>query len=359
MPFIGEDVIFSAEFQNVVMEQLPALNPISFTPRPVTAGELPESFSLSSGEPPDPSYLGDSPYVLTGEYYDDEEGERHFQIWLWDSAEGFLIYTDELVAEDMEEARNYLPAMVEWVFSQISPVEAEEEEPAPETAMEEEGGPEEEAPAGNEEITAGPPPDDPLNRRLYLGFRAGISLGVYAISGSGDYNSTTQDFTYQAALFAAFRPLSWLSFQAEAVFTLDTLTLRSAKIVNNNYLRYSDRIQSLFLMFPLAVKFPLQYDFMLLSPYGGAYFILPLGDMAWETNNPNDEGGSYAYEVSPPLGVLGGIEVGFRLGPGLIFADLRYSIDLGTTTETDRNILAYSRSQFSLSLGYQFAFWDR
>jgi hypothetical protein len=349
MPFGGGDETLSAEFQNAVMSRLPELSP-AYIPRPVTSGDFP-GLDLPSDEPPDPSYLGDSPYVITGEYYEDEEGGRHFQIWLWDSAEGELIYTDELVAGDMEEAEEYLPALVDWIFSQIPAA-------GPEEAADQGGA----AEAGNGETAAedrgAPAAKDPLNRRLYLGLRAGFSLSSYSVTGGGDYNPMTHDFAYHAAVLAAFRPLPWLSFQAEAVFTMDTLTLRSVQPAGAAYVRYTDRARSLSLMFPLLIKFPLQYNFLLFSPYAGAYFILPLGAMAWETSNPRGGEDSYPYKVSPPLGVIGGLELGFRLGPGLIFTDLRYSADLGTT-EAEGDLLSYTRSRFALSLGYQFALFDR
>ncbi|MDR1899475.1 MAG: hypothetical protein LBQ55_05660 [Treponema sp.] len=358
MPFRGGAL--SGEFQNAVAGRLPELSP-AYTPRPLDAGDFPAGLDLPPDEPPDPSYLGDAPYVLTGEYYDDEEGERHLQLWLWNAADGSLVSTDELIAEDMAEAETYLPSLVNWIFSRIPAEEAAAEED-PEAAEGPAADPDlavgTDGKGGAAAVTEGPPADDPLNRRLYLGLRAGVSAGPYSLTGGGGYASAAQDYAYEAAFLAAWRPLAWLSVQAEAVFAMDAFTLRSAKTAGAAYLAYTDRMRAMSLMVPLLVKFPLRHNSLLFSPYAGACYILPLGDMTRETNNPEGAGGGAPWTMSPPLGVVAGLELGFRLGGGLAFTDLRYNAGLGSA-KMDGDPLAYTRSRFTLSLGYQFALFGR
>jgi hypothetical protein len=76
--------------------------------------------------------------------------------------------------------------------------------------------------------------------------------------------------------------------------------------------------------------------------------------MTRETNKPADAGGAAAVTSSLPLGAAAGLELGLRLGDGLIFADLRYNRDLGVS-KVEGNALTYTRSRYTLSLGYQFA----
>ena len=104
------------------MEGLPNYTPVS-----ISSEAQPETLRLRPDEPQDPMYLGDMPFVLTGEYYFDTEDLEHFQLWLWNSNDGSLIYTDELVAEGVDEAEGYLPALVSWVFSKIPFVVVREE----------------------------------------------------------------------------------------------------------------------------------------------------------------------------------------------------------------------------------------
>jgi hypothetical protein len=77
-----------------------------------------------------------------------------------------------------------------------------------------------------------------------------------------------------------------------------------------------------------------------------------------ETAN-HGETSSYAYSYSLPLGLLGGLSVEFPLGPGLIFADIRYSADLGDPELRDGDMDAYTRHTAALSLGYEFGLFKK
>jgi hypothetical protein len=54
---------------------------------------------------------------------------------------------------------------------------------------------------------------------------------------------------------------------------------------------------------------------------------------------------------------LGGLSGALKLGPGLIFAELRYAADLGEPEPRDAEIRAYRRSMASLTLGYELGFF--
>jgi hypothetical protein len=56
---------------------------------------------------------------------------------------------------------------------------------------------------------------------------------------------------------------------------------------------------------------------------------------------------------------LGGLSVEFPLGPGLIFADLRYAADLGDSELKGGDMEAYTRHTAALSLGYEFGFFKK
>ena len=89
-----------------------------FIPIPV---DLPDPDSMMPDEPPQSVPMpANTSYALTGEvFFDDEFEEYHYQLWLWNMVEPTLVYTDELVAENFEEADLYIPAMVEWIFSHV------------------------------------------------------------------------------------------------------------------------------------------------------------------------------------------------------------------------------------------------
>jgi hypothetical protein len=76
--------------------------------------------------------------------------------------------------------------------------------------------------------------------------------------------------------------------------------------------------------------------------------------------SPYDEVRSFSYSVFPPLGLLGGVSTGVPLGPGIIFADLRYAADLGELELKDGGeIETYRRHMLSLSIGYEFGFFRK
>jgi hypothetical protein len=359
MTFVGDDLALSAQLHDAVVDEVRGI--AGYTPQLVTLEEFPESISFPPDEPPAPSYLGATKYVLTGEFYIDMDEEmQHFQLWLWKSADGSLVYTDELMAEDMDEAMSYMPALVSWVFSRIPEernvtlVQQSPQQSDINIRLDQSGNPYEVV-------------NDPLNRWLYVGLRAGGSFRFYILPTLvKDYSSNfTQSFSYEAAVQLGFRFLSFMSVQVEAVFTQDSAPFRGPKFQLNEteirYVYYTDSYNSKSLMFPVTVKFPLEFAPYIVSPFAGAYFILPLGQMEVATTEEGKTGGSYEYAYSLQLGITFGVDLGVRLGPGILFLDLRYNGDLGNTIVQmdDGTTREYTRNMFSFSLGYELAILNK
>jgi hypothetical protein len=366
MTFVGDNLVSSAQLHDATIDEVRGID--GYNPRVVTLEQFPESVNFPPDEPPASNYLGNSRYVLTGEYYEDVEDMQHFQIWLWKSNDGSLVYTDELVAEDMEEALGYMPALVSWVFSRIP----EERVTVVERSTEAERTAEVEQ---STEAEIGTDPDgqedgdlnDPLNRRLYLGLRAGGSLRFYTLPKLvKNYSSnSTQGFTYEIGFKAEFRFLSFMSVQLEAIFTRDSAPFRAPifQMLDDEirYIYYTDTYNSLSMMFPLTVKFPLQFKPFIISPFGGVYLALPLGQMTIESSDlgPNAMGGSFEYGLTTALGFTLGADFGIRMGPGILFLDLRYSGDLGTTVIQVDSGREYKRGMLSFSIGYELAWINK
>jgi hypothetical protein len=197
------------------------------------------------------------------------------------------------------------------------------------------------------------------NRWLYLGLRAGPSLGIYI---PGDDTAFTGGDGYGASLNAAFQAaveiVPRFSVQAEAVFAWDHGSLWQYEFINNqsDLESYQHKFKTLSFQLPLLAKLNFYPGKFRVSPFLGAYAILPLGDME-KTLHGETSSRSYSYAL--PLGVLGGLSVEFPLGPGLIFADLRYSAGLGDTEMRDGDMEAYTRHTATLSLGYEFGFFNK
>jgi hypothetical protein len=197
------------------------------------------------------------------------------------------------------------------------------------------------------------------NRWLYLGLRAGPSLGIYI---PGDDTAFTGGDSYGASLNTAVQAtveiVPGFSLQGEAIFSWDHGSLWQYEFLSsdNDLTSYQHKFKTLSLQFPLLAKLNFYPGKFRVSPFLGAYAILPLGDIEAARH---DETSSHAYSYDPPLGLLGGFSVEFPLGPGLIFVDLRYSADLGSPELQDGDMETYTRHTATLSLGYEFGFFKK
>jgi hypothetical protein len=197
------------------------------------------------------------------------------------------------------------------------------------------------------------------NRWLYLGLRAGPSLGIYIPS---DDTAFTGGDSYGASLNVAFQAaveiVPLFSIQAEALFTWDHGSLWQYEFIGGDHdlTSYQLKFRAPLLQFPLLAKLNFYPGKFRISPFAGAYVILPLGKMKIDSHG---EETSYDYSYSPPLGLLGGLSVAFPLGPGQIFADIRYSADLSNPELQDGNLETYIRNTAALSLGYEFGLFKK
>jgi hypothetical protein len=194
--------------------------------------------------------------------------------------------------------------------------------------------------------------------RLYLGLRVGPSLRFYTPADDtpytgGDTHAPSLDAAFQANL----RILAFLSVQVEAVFTWDNASVwayRSASLTD----RYTRDYSSFSFQFPLLVRLDFYPGRFRVSPFLGVYYLLALGDLE---ASDSLGGGSRTvdYEVSPPVGFLGGLSGAVKFGPGMIFADLRYAADLGTFRAGDGSIEKFRRSMVSFTAGYELGFFPK
>ncbi|MDR2630829.1 MAG: PorT family protein [Spirochaetaceae bacterium] len=348
MTFVGDDFDISAQFQESVTGEVDALGGYSI--QPVSAERYPESRNFSPDQPPEPIYLGDTKYVLTGEYYVDLDDLQHFQLWLWNSNSGSLVYTDEMVFEDMEEAEGYLPPMVSWIFSHI-PVE--QRIAVVENVTERVSQRDNEAEEDSGGIL-------PYNRRFFLGVRGGGLFNSTVPQTSGDYEGgVSQGFSGEGAVLAEFRIFRFLGVQAEAVFIYDTFKAAKKTQKVLEVVRSTDTFRSMSLIFPLLIKVPLEVGRFTLSPFVGVYYAMPLGRMKIVPNDPDETSGFYTYKIDPPFGVTLGIDAGLPIGPGELFAGLRFNQNIGMTKVQNQNRMEYTRYRIGLSLGYEFLIWKR
>jgi hypothetical protein len=193
---------------------------------------------------------------------------------------------------------------------------------------------------------------------LYLGARTGPSLRMYTPSGDTPYTGgDTQGFALDTALQASVQVFPFLSFQGEVIFTWD-MSSRWAYIPGGSgeIDRYTVDYTALSLSFPVMAKMNFYPGRWRISPFTGIYIVVPLGNMEI-SNSLTDDTKSSAYKISPPVGILAGLSGALKLGPGMVFADLRYAFDFGEPKPED--IPTYQRSMISLAFGYEWAFFTK
>jgi hypothetical protein len=351
MTFAGNDEVLNAVLRDAAAKEIQGIG--KYTPRPVSGEEYPGSLNSPPDKPPAPLYLGNSRYALTGEYHTNSgEDLGHLQLWLWNSRDGSLVlYTDAWNVEDRIDALSYTSYMVSWIFSNIP----EEEQSSP-------------LKPASDRVDYTPDPQyktkkDPLNSWLYVGLRGGGSFRFYTLPEltQVNYSDAPYDFSYEASFQLAFRFLPFMSIQAEAVFTQDRAKFQGPEYHSSGgaswHIFYTDSYTSTSLLFPVTVKFPLVFDPYIISPFGGVYWALPLGKITLDSNTATRKTGEFDYDLAGRLGITAGVDLGMRLGPGILFLDARYGGDFGkiVVQMDDGTTIGYKRAMLSISIGYELA----
>jgi hypothetical protein len=355
--FVGEHVSLTRLFHDMVLSEVENLN--GFSSQRLSAEVFPEGTVLNPDFPPDPAYLGGAPYALTGEYYIDTESLYHFQLWLWNSEIGSLVYTDEMVFEDVEEVGAYMPSMITWIFSHIPQITVMERPPGEleddlSTVLKKKDF---EAESGEKEET-----NDRkrlFTGRLYLGLQGGGLFNFYKVQTFGNYESdTSQGFGGQGAALAEFSIFPFLSLRAEAVFAYETFAMINSTKVGQQMVHSTSTFTVMSLMFPFLLQVPIRLDLLTLTPFGGVYVMLPLGKVETMIQVPERTALSDSYRIEPPpIGFLAGMEIGISLGPGDVFLDLRFGRDLGMISVEGERGPRYFQDRIGLSLGYKLPVW--
>jgi hypothetical protein len=317
----GEEPEMSLRFHDGIMESVAALE--KYSPREV---EVPAGMRIPTDMPPISSLTSGARYALTGGVYPGEEaGEYYLQLWLWDMAGATMIYTDDLVYGDIDEALESLPGLVEWLFSHIH--EAVIETPAPETWR------------------------DPF---FMLGVRAGVSQRWYV--KPNEVSPGASALNPEGGVSGALRLNSLFSLQLELLLTGDNLVYRGLNLVSTPPVMENQKSTNLSLEIPLLFKMNFRAGSIRLSPLAGLYAMIPLGKTAYHSTKGEDE--SHSWSSSFPLGFAMGFEGAAQYGPGKIFTGLRYSADFGDLSIDDGRGRSYRRHIFSLYVGYEFGFFD-
>jgi hypothetical protein len=213
--------------------------------------------------------------------------------------------------------------------------------------------------AGDAAVASDADAGDNWRRRthwLYVGLRGGGAFaGRYFQASPGYYSGYSAGLGAEGGLAVELRLFRFFSLQAEGDFVYEVFDGPGRDVTGDA--RPADSYTSMSLVFPLLAKAPLDFGRFTLSLYAGAYYTLALWD-AEKKNGATGETESVAINainMDLPLGFTVGTDLGFVLGPGELFADLRYGRDLGATTLGEGGP-QYIRDRINVSIGYKFGF---
>jgi hypothetical protein len=325
LPLAGEETEMIRLFQRGTLEAVAALG--KYSPLDVNISTvIDEGLEIPSDMPPVRRLTAGARYALTGGVYlGNRAGEYYLQLWLWDMTGSTMIYTDDLVYDDIDGAMQSLPGLVEWLFSHIREIPLE----IPET-------------------DAWP---DPL---FMLGFRAGLSQRWY--TGPGEVSPGAWALNPEGGVSGAMRLNSLFSLQLEFLLSGDTLVYRGDNLRVNPPVMENEKYTNLSLAIPLLFKMNFRAGPARLSPLAGLYLTAPLGQTGYRSRSGKED--SYSWFFSVPLGITLGFEGAVKYGPGRIFAGLRYAGDFGNAIINSSPETKYGRQAFSLYLGYEFGFFE-
>ena len=162
------------------------------------------------------------------------------------------------------------------------------------------------------------------------------------------------DFGFGAAVQASFNFTDLIGIQAEVIYNSDTVKVKALGIE-------AATIKASSLLLPVLVRVGTSFwNGIELTGLAGVYYTLPLGD-GEVSLSPLAGGGSAKGAWTGSFGAMAGGVVGYRLGPGALFADVRYAFDF-FDSEFDfggEKQKVLSKSAIHIGIGYalQFGRW--
>ncbi|MDR1302447.1 MAG: outer membrane beta-barrel protein [Treponema sp.] len=190
--------------------------------------------------------------------------------------------------------------------------------------------------------------------KLLLGVRGGIGgIATWGNQAQGDLSGTDASPLFPEQVYSVYFGTNNLNsltgFQVEGNFSLNTGMEFDNKGKTGEFS---------YTALDIPVLFRLGFaDTGMFSLFGGPYVSFPLSKMQYKV-----EGKTTEYEIKTLLnvigtyGVLGGLSMGFKLGPGYLALDGRYTYDFNSITlvsEDDKESTLFSRRGFKVSLGYE------
>ena len=184
--------------------------------------------------------------------------------------------------------------------------------------------------------------------RLSLGFRLGGGFIPPSLNGE-----STPFFNIHAAFSITGQITNWFGLQTELMFSYFTWNTDSFLGTATGGTYQENRF-----IIPLLARLSIRQGNFSYGGFGGVYLSIPIGTM--------DYVGGTRWESwtarGPSVGIVLGGNFGYRIGPGVLFFDIRGLRDLGWTEyeSTINNATVLSQwGGFNFSIGYEIGLFGR
>jgi len=179
-------------------------------------------------------------------------------------------------------------------------------------------------------IPQGSGKDNWRNKSLFAGARAIWSPRIYASE-----SVSTHLTSFGGGAFAEYHFLDFLSVGAGFEIASDMIKVLAKE---------KDSYSNILLEIPVYVKFVFKPgDYFLLEPYGGVQLNIPFDKAT----------------IPPIISWLVGFQYGVKAGPGVLFIDPRFSMDIGESgmgADPSVKNLTFQRYIIHLGIGYKLGF---
>jgi TolB-like protein len=201
-------------------------------------------------------------------------------------------------------------------------------------------------------------------KKLYLGAAPGFSIHLFNTDGT-DYDGEkgSGSLSFDGTFITEFFINESFSLQTGLSYASDTMTISGQKNVYDNFgnLKYSYNIQRSFstksLSVPLLAGISFYPSIFSLGIYGGLYVDIPVSSVYKDSIAKTE----IIFKRNLLFGYITGGSAGIKLGPGIMFFDLRYRGDFTKAKTTVNNIPMemYKRHIIAFGIGYKFGLINR
>ena len=330
-PFKGplEGEVITGLFFAQIRRDIPLVSNNDFLVSLIDLDNLPPDVPPGGFPPwicPSPSITMGSLYAITGEASPDPdfEGGTRIRLYLWRTEGGRLLGSDEMTVTDAEDMV-YVSAFIEWVLSWIK-----EDEPIVVYIESEPIYIQQEAGFVYEPSW------------LYLGLRAGggNSSWVFDFREGAVRKESTMFYSMNFAFQTSFYIFDFFALQTDLNFIYEF----ESNSAHGDF-------RTWYLNVPILAKFILREGRLSAGAFMGIYTNISLSQKGEDSTVAY-----FSYKPDFP-GIIFGLNISYKLGPGNIILDGRFSYD-GHWNNMDLEQINY-RSAFRLNIGYEIGFFSK